>query len=106
MRRRVVRKKSSVNLRVNNYVLICAFIAVFAIILALSGMFVQAEEKNSITYESIQIENNDTLWDIAERYCNTDKESISDYIYKVKELNNLSSDNITSGNYILIYTYN
>lgn len=91
---------------INKYVLICAFIAVFAIILAATGMFAQANENNNITYESIMIENNDTLWDIATKYCDTDEESISEYIDNIKEINNISSDKIVSGNYLIIYTHN
>ena len=90
---------------INRYDLICAFIAIFAIILAVSGMFVQADERSTIIYESILIDNDDTLWNIAVEYCDTDKENINEYISNVKELNNLSSDKITYGNYLLIYKY-
>ena len=100
------RSRRSNRTSINKYVLVCAFIALFAIILAATGIFVQANENNNITYESIMIENNDTLWDIATEYCDTEQESISEYIDNIKEINNISSDKIVSGNYLIIYTYN
>lgn len=100
------RRRRSNRTKINKYVLICAFIAIFAIILAVTGMFAQANEKNNITYESIMIEDHDTLWDIATEYCDTEYETISDYIQNIKKINNISSDKIVSGNYLIIYTYN
>lgn len=100
------RSRRSNNTKINIYVLICAFIAVFAIILAATGMFVQADEKSNITYESIQIKPNDTLWDIATEYCDTEQESVLEYIENIKEINHLSSDNIASGNYLIVYSLN
>ena len=90
---------------ITRYVLICAFIAVFAIILAATGIFVQAGEKHDKTYYSIEINTSDTLWGIATDYCDTDKESIQEYIDNIKDINNLSSDKIISGNYIIVYEY-
>ena len=100
------RNKRVNNKKINKYVLICAFIAIFAIILAATGMFVQADEKNNITYTSIEIMEDDTLWDIAKAYCDTEEESIQEYIDNIKEINNISSDKIISGNYLIIYEYN
>ena len=94
------------NKKLNKYVLVCAFIAIFAIILAATGMFVQADEKNNITYTSIEIMEDDTLWNIAETYCNTEEESIQEYIDNIKEINNISSDKIISGNYLIVYECN
>ena len=103
-RRTHLRNKRSRS-NINKYVFICAFIAIFAIILAATGMFVQANEKNNIVYSSIEIKEHDTLWDIATRYCDTDEESINEYIDNIKDINSISSDNITSGNYLIIYEY-
>ncbi len=100
------RSRRTKGTNINKYVLICAFIAVLAIILAATGMFAQANEQNNVTYESIMIEADDTLWDIAVEYCDTDQESISEYIDNIKEINNISSDMIVSGNYLIVYTYN
>lgn len=100
--RRSSRRKNNLP---SKYVFICAVIALFAIILAATGIFVHAQEASNIEYTSIEIQLNDTLWDIAQAYCDTDIESIHEYIDNIKEINNLSSDNITSGNYIIIYEY-
>ncbi len=91
--------------KLNKYVLICAFIAILAILIAATGMFVQAQEKNEVLYTSIEIQDNDTLWAIASTYCDPDEESITEYIENIKEINNISSDQIISGNYLIIYEY-
>lgn len=47
-------------------------------------------------YRVITIRSGDTLWSIAERY--NKKGDIRDYIYKLKELNNLEDSGIIAGN--------
>lgn len=101
--RRSIRRNHDI--RINRYVLLCAFVALFAVILAATGMFVQANEKSDIVYSSVEIHSHDTLWDIANTYCDTKKESINDYIENLKSINNMSSDRINSGNYIIVYEF-
>lgn len=55
-------------------------------------------------YTSIQIEKGDTLWDIASRY-KWDGQTTQSYIDEVMEMNHLTSDQITAGQYVMIYYY-
>ncbi|MCI9616906.1 MAG: LysM peptidoglycan-binding domain-containing protein [Eubacterium sp.] len=56
-------------------------------------------------YTSYEIQSGDTLTSIAQRYTVNSNVSISEYIREVKKNNNLVSDRITSGNYIVISYY-
>lgn len=53
-------------------------------------------------YTSIEIEPGDSLWSIANEYCYDMDMSVKDYIKELKELNHLSTDSITSGQYLTI----
>lgn len=56
-------------------------------------------------YKSIVIEGGDTLWSIAKEYCTDYSVDTQDYIDEVKELNNLSSNEIHQGQHLLIAYY-
>lgn len=55
-------------------------------------------------YTSIEVEHNDTLWSLEERY-NNGTEDRDMYINNIKQLNNMRTDIITEGRYILLYYY-
>ena len=65
---------------------------------------VNASTKEATSYESIHIDKGDTLWSIAKEY-NTSDISTNDLVKEIKEINGLSSDYITEGNYIIIPVY-
>ena len=73
--------------------------------ICISPAVVNASTNEATFYESIQIHNGDTLWSLAKEY-NTSELSIDDYVKDIKELNNLSSDYINDGNYLVIPVYN
>lgn len=57
-------------------------------------------------YKSITIDNNDTLWSIAEEYMDKEHyDSVNDYINEVKNMNSLTSDEIQYGEYLIIPYY-
>ena len=61
----------------------------------------QAAQRNTrITYESIRINGGDSLWSIAQEYHGT--KDTADFVEELRVLNNLSSDRIQSGSYILV----
>ena len=76
-----------------------------AVGICISPAVVNASTKEATSYESIQIHDGDTLWSLAKEY-NTSELSINDYVKEIKELNNLSSDYINDGNYLIIPVYN
>jgi cell division protein YceG involved in septum cleavage len=95
-----------------NYI-ICLLVITF-IIVAVSILFLslsaQANEKNHQPshkyYKSIEITKGDTLWSIAQEYIDEEHyENTSEYIKEVRNINSLTSDNIVSGNYIIVPYY-
>ena len=57
-------------------------------------------------YTSVQVEDGDSLWSIAEEYSDVDAyASYSDYIDEVKQINHISGDDIHAGEYLTIPYY-
>lgn len=56
-------------------------------------------------YTSIQIEQGDTLWSIANTHMTPEYKNINTYITEVKELNQLGPDDIHAGQYLMIPYY-
>ena len=53
-------------------------------------------------YRSVRIEADDTLWDIAEREMDSTWSEKRDYIKEVERINNINSDNISAGDYLIL----
>ncbi|MGN0155573.1 MAG: LysM peptidoglycan-binding domain-containing protein [Lachnospiraceae bacterium] len=96
------------NIKINsNKIMLTVGVIVFFSIFIIGGMrMVQADE--SIEYDksfmSIEIENGDTLTSIAREYAVSEAE-YTDYIAEVKSINNLKSDTIHAGCYLMIPVY-
>ena len=56
-------------------------------------------------YTSIEIESGDTLWDISDEYISNLNVSKAEYIREICELNNISEDEIQTGDFIIIPYY-
>lgn len=56
-------------------------------------------------YKSVEIKEGDTLWGIAEQYMTAEYHSIYEYIDELKELNQLTSDDIQSAKYLTVIYY-
>ena len=53
-------------------------------------------------YKSIELQEGDTLWGIAETYMDDSYGSIDEYISELKKINNLQSDEIHEGCYLMV----
>lgn len=53
-------------------------------------------------YKCIQVNDGDTLWDIAAVYMDDSYDSTSDYVEELKKINKLNSDNIHAGCYLTV----
>lgn len=83
--------------------------AISFIILFSSTVITFAKSKETKTpvkeYISIQVQANDTIWSIAEEKIEGFSIKRADYINEVKHLNNLSSDQIHTGDFIVVPYY-
>ncbi len=59
------------------------------------------DEEFEVYYKSIEIEQGDSLWNIAVEY-KSETESVIDYIDELMELNNLTSDTIHEGQHLVV----
>lgn len=59
-------------------------------------------DKGNISYISVPITTNDTLWSIADKYYSDEFGTIRDYVKEIKRCNSLKSDNIYAGRYIVV----
>ena len=56
-------------------------------------------------YKSIEVEEGDSLWRIAETFMNDEYDSITSYIEEIKTMNQLESDHIQEGQYLTVAYY-
>lgn len=56
-------------------------------------------------YTCVEIAQGDTLWSIASNYITPEYDTVQEYIAEIKELNQLGSDDIHSGQYLTIPYY-
>ncbi|WFD12039.1 LysM peptidoglycan-binding domain-containing protein [Tepidibacter hydrothermalis] len=79
-------------------------IILFLTISLLSGFSGFKKYKNIVEYETVNVTQGDTLWNIAKENI-SEKEDIRDYIYMIRKVNNLESVNIHPGDQLLIPVY-
>ena len=95
------------NIKVKLSMITLVMVFAFTLILCASGS--DGEASASTTkhkyYTSIQIEDGDSLWSIAEKYAAPESGSYNDFIKEVKQINNLSSNNIDYGCSLVIPQY-
>ncbi len=81
--------------------LIVILLCTFALSTVATAKHTQAAQRSTqTTYESIRISGGDSLWSIAQEYRGI--ENTADFVEELKVLNNLSSDRIQTGSYILV----
>lgn len=99
---RIIRKslyhKNSILL---NFIFVLILVFLIGFFLGRSQMVSKADTKKQSKYISIRINSGDTLEDIAKKYNNTSY-SDKDYIKNLKTTNNLNSDTIYAGNYLIV----
>lgn len=84
------------------------FFTVLASVLIISNCLCANQVKASsakaenIYYKTVEVEEGDTLWDLADRYMGEKSFSRQEYIEQVKELNHLIGDTIESGAYLMV----
>ncbi len=86
-----------------------AILCLCAIFTTINLLNSQAEEQKSSPYHkyytSIQIQDGDSLWSIAEKYRTHSGKSSAEYVFDLKKMNSLSDDTIHAGHYLTVYYY-
>lgn len=92
--------------------ILCLSTVCFIVILVLCCFLVHSntvnakENSNSVKYyTSVYIEPGDTLTSIAKEYQTVEYSDLSEYIEEIKYVNNLHSDKITAGCYLVVPYY-
>ncbi|MFG6392579.1 MAG: LysM peptidoglycan-binding domain-containing protein [Lachnospiraceae bacterium] len=90
-------------------IIILALIIIISIVLiacnALPGTRQKAATRTDtgrISYISVLVIPDDTLWDIAGRYYSAGFGTLKDYVKEIKRCNSLESDNIYAGRHIIV----
>ena len=88
---------------------ISAIVVISLIVLLGSSIHAFASNSDDVNlytyYESVQVEDGDTVWTIADRYVNTSKISKQDYVNEICSMNHLQNGQIHAGEYIIVATY-
>ena len=72
----------------------------------MSAMAEEPEAANYYKYyTSIEIEEGDSLWTIAEQYREHSGKTTRDYVKELKSINGLGEDTIHAGNYLTVFYY-
>ena len=86
--------------------LLFAGVSIFSGLLPSGASVVEANQQLSDRqYKVIRSERGDSLWSIAKENMNPGFDDIYDYIHEVRRCNQLSTDQITAGNYLMIPYY-
>ncbi len=60
------------------------------------------DSQKKMSYISVTIQHDDSLWSIAKKYKNQYDGSFNDFLEEIKRCNGLSSDTIYAGNHIIV----
>lgn len=103
-----IHKRNSRSSRTLFYLFSVMMVCFLTMLLVLShSLKTNANERRAASdriYSSICIQDGDTLWKIANEYKPEDV-STKEYIRSLKKINQISSDTITSGHYLIVYDY-
>lgn len=84
------------------FLLLLVVLSVFVISKTVSA---SREGKRIKLVTCIEVKPGDTLWDIASEYISDDYDDMNQYIEEIKSSNGMTSDEIHSGNYIIVPYY-
>ena len=98
------RKRNSLRDRIVSFIAGALFATVVLVVMFLLSARTASAENivSERIYRSVRIEADDTLWDIAEREMDSSWSEKRDYIKEVERINNINSDNISAGDYLIL----
>ena len=103
---------SRINFTRSRKMLVTGFLLIIMFIAFILGSIIVKAQNNhnanrgQIKYSNIVVQDGQTLWDIAEEHIdNSQFDSVYEYMDSLKKLNGLTSNNIYSGQNIIITYY-
>ncbi len=63
------------------------------------------DTKETPVFASVEVQADESLWSISERYAASYHCEVRDYIKELKRINNLQSDRINEGMHLIVVTY-
>lgn len=97
-----------INLKKNS-ILFILFAAILLFIILGSSIHILANGSDNCPfnkyYTSIQVEDGDTLWSIADKYIGENSVDKESYVNDICRMNNLTDGQIHSGEYIIVAYY-
>ena len=96
-KKRIIKNKFKMAVIVTMFVLLTS-ISVSSVVLAGN----KKEDSVYTYYTSVEIKPGDSLWSIADKYCDGTGLSVKEYIDTIKSINHLGNNNITSGQYLIV----
>ena len=81
------------------------FILIFSVGFITKTVTAQRAGERVKLVTSIEIQRGDTLWSIASKYYSDEYDDMNDYIKEIKYSNGMYSDDIHTGNYIIVPYY-
>ena len=110
-RRRIYQKRKRLHaLQKRVITVIITMVIVLSGVISFSVFNAKAKaSQNEVTlykyYKNVEIQCDDTLWDLTKENYDKDKQSIKEYMNEVKSINHLTDDSIVAGNYIVLPYY-
>ena len=88
------------------------FTVVFILTLSIGGFVIgsEAQDNESIVlykyYTNIEVQYDETLWDIADRYyCEAKYDNYAHYISEVMHINGIYCEDVSAGSYLIVPYY-
>lgn len=86
--------------------LLVTAVLLFMFLFYMKNTAVSAKDSLSdVKYKVVEIHSGDSLWSVANDNMNPGFSDIYEYIHEIKKCNNLNTDQITSGCYLMIPYY-
>lgn len=81
-----------------------SILIILLILFSIYAVTKRFNELNSVNYNEVEyiVQENDTLWSIAEKFA-TEHQDLREYVYKIKQVNNISTSNLEVGQTIIIF---
>ncbi len=100
------KRNPEVTLKISIFVLFVLILLVF-VLLFLPQKTAEAKNAPTGTYRiiSIEIQPGDTLWSIATEYFSDDFGSVQSYISEIKRMNEITSDTLYAGAFLVVPYY-